>query len=295
MDAAGTFLERTNSSAARKLLKENKATIHSKDPFTIRLTYIIENPQRKKTMAILNHTEYFKTERNVYIQNLSSAQISLSFPIEQGMHEPFLLPNMRDPINLTQYFPFDVIKRSMDLRKLLARRPPVLQLLDDEEYVAYFTKKAVSKGLSTPDGKPNIDAAISVAEDQRARLSNKGAFTTSTVPKPLPGVVESDGSGPNGEARFGERNRVRGEEVSMDEIIKGRVLHLMAQVNPELPEEQRMPAMQLIQELEDIPDMAIEDWECVRAQGYYKSAKTLAKKKIQDLVDAQEATETVEA
>lgn len=230
-------------------------------------------------MAVRNFTEYFKDEREIFVQNLSNAQVSVEFPVAPNRVEGFLFPYSRDPINLTQHFPFAVIKSSTDLRKMVNRRPAVLQVLSDEEYTAYFAQKAKQRGLVDSKGKPDVEAAMDQAEESRRRTADKSTreHVTERTPDPIHEVVES-GTGPGGMPHFGERARVRPSETfNEDEVINPRVLHLCNQVKAELKDEERMSAQDLLEALQQIPDLKLDDYEHIRAHSYYKTVKKWAK------------------
>lgn len=230
-------------------------------------------------MAVKSFTDVFKEEKDIYVQNLADAQVSCEFPLSEGRVEGFTFPHSRDPVNLTQHLPFAAIKGSTDFRKMLARRPPALQLLEKEEYEAYYKKIAKNRGLLGNDGNPDADAAIDAAEEKRRRTSDKTQrqHVTDKSPEPIHEIIER-GSGPGGAARFGEHNRVASrEQVSEDEVINPRVLHLCNQVKAEIPEEDRMSAQELLESLQDIPNLKLDDLEHVRAHGYYKNVKKWAK------------------
>ena len=247
-------------------------------------------------MSIRNFTDYFKAERDVFIQNISNAQLSLEFNMGEGRIEGFTVPATRDPINLTQHIPFNAIKNSMDFRKMLSRRPPVLHLLDEAEFTAYFAARAKSNNLVNEKGEPDVDAAMDMAEEKRRRVSDKSMrqSVTSETPKPIHTVTEK-GTGPKGAKHFGERERVAPSDViAEDEAINPRVLHLCNQVKQEVPEEERMSAAQLLEELQAIPQLSMDDLEHVRAHGFYKSVKKWAKQESSKLVEASEGTEDTE-
>jgi len=294
LDSEKRFLEYARPALARKYIKEGKARVFSKDPFAIQLLHPKSAASiRRKNMAVRNFTEYFREERDVYVQNISNAQLSLEFNMGEGRVEGFTIPSIRDPINLTQHIPFIAIKNSMDFRKLLSRRPPVLNLLSQEEYEAYYAKRAKARGMVTADGDPDVDAAIDMAEEKRRRTSDKTLRENVTDEKPAPihEVIEK-GTGPGGAARFGERQRVAPSElVSEDEVISPRVLHLCNQVKAELEENQRMPATDLLEALQEIPNLKIDDYEHIRAHGYYKTVKKWAKMEMGRLVQEQEEAE----
>lgn len=291
VDSEKRFLEYTRPALARKYLKEGKAKVFSKNPFAIQLLHAKPTSSiRRKQMAVKNFTEYFKEERDVYVQNISSAQLSLEFPMGEGRVEGFTIPANRNPLNLTQHIPFDAIKRSMDFRKMLSRRPPVMILLTQKEYEAFFAKIAKSRNMMTAEGEPDVDAAIDAAEERRRRTSDKNLRETVTdrAPDPIHEVVEK-GSGPGGAAHFGERQRVSPSEiVAEDEIINPRILHLCNQVKAEIEEHERMPAQELLEALQEVPNLSLDDYEHIRAHGYYKSVKKWARMEASRLIQEQE-------
>jgi len=243
-----------------------------------------------------NFTDYFRNEKDVYVQNLANAQVSCEFPLGQNRIEGFTFPHNRDPINLTQHIPFHAIKDSMDFRKMLGRRPPALQLLTEDEYNVFYSKKAAQQGLVDSAGKPDIDAAIDSSEEKRRRMADKNLRekVTDREPEPIHEIIES-GSGPKGATHFGERNRVAAREmVSEDDIINPRVLHLCNQVKQEIPEEERMPAKDLLDELQSLPDLKIDDLEHIRAHGFYKSVKKWSKQKMSEMSDKDEVDDKAE-
>ena len=55
--------------------------------------------------------------------------------------------------------------------------------------------------------------------------------------------------------------------------------------------EQRMSAIELLEGLQDIHGLGLEDYEYVRAHGWYKTVKRWAKQEMAKIVDAQETVE----
>lgn len=295
LDSKKKFLEYTTPANARWLLKIKKAEVFSVQPFTIILNYSVSvSSIRRETQmqAVRNFTNYFKDERDVFVQNIANAQVSCEFPIDNGQVEGFLFPPSKDPVNLTQHIPFESIKKSMDFRKMLSRRPPVLILLDFDEYKTYFAKKAKSLNLKDAEGNPNIDAAIDVSEDNRLRRANRNTrdYVTDEKPSPIHKVVER-GSGPGGiPMELGERQRVESFDggVTEDEIINPRVLHLCNQVKAEIEEDERMPAIELLESLQGIPNLKIDDYEYIRAHAFYKTVKKWARQQSQEIATTHE-------
>lgn len=236
-------------------------------------------------MGVSNYTEFFKEEKDIYVQNVANAQVSIEFNLGNGQLEGYTFPPTRDPVNLTQEIPFNVIKQSMDFRKMLARRPPALQMLSAEEYEAYFTKKAHQRGLKS------VDEAIEEAAERRMNLKDRSRKTTEATPEPIHEVTEQ-GSGPGGMPMFGEKQRVTSTApVSEEEVLNPKVLHYCNQVKAELEENERMPAQELLESLQSIPNMKLDDYEYIRAHGYYRTVKKWAKNEMAALMTAEEEAE----
>lgn len=271
LDASKRFLEYTHPAKARQLIKEAKAVVYSRSPFAIQLLRTINGPvvlkSREGIMSVTNYTEFFKAERDIYVQNISNCQVSVMFEVGPGHTESHLFINSPDPINLTQRVPFTAIKSSMDFRKMLNRQPPALRLLDDTQYQAYYSQSAAKKGLDT------VDEAIEAAEIQRAAIQNH------VLDKPVELLTESE-------------NRVSQEEVQLEEdAISPRVLNLCLQVHPSLTEQVRLSAQSFMTELDAIGTMTLADWEYIQGHGFYKSVKNMAKKQVSELISRESEKE----
>jgi hypothetical protein len=221
-------------------------------------------------MQVVNFTDYFRDERDVFIANCSHCQVSVSFDIG-GHTDSFLFPNSPDPINLTRFIPFAAIKGSMDLRRMLNRSPPALKLLTEDEHNAYYERQAQSQGFK------DSSTAMDHAEAKRMAVQNHMPLPDAPDPIKLHEVVE-DGQ------HFGEKKVVRStEQVSEADEINPRVLNLCLQVHPQVPEQQKMSAVQMLSEIESIPGLKIADYVYLQSFGYYKSIKKLAAKKVAEL------------
>jgi hypothetical protein len=227
----------------------------------------------------INFSSYFKDEKEVFIQNVAEAQVTVAFDGTNGHAENYLFPNSRDPINLSDYIPFNIIKGSLDLRKMLGRKPQALTILSEEEYKAYYTKKAISNELFTKDTKgkkvPDINAAIKLADEKRQGVQAKLPLADAKAPKPIRHVDE------DGEE---ENDDIDHKQAFMDDIVNPKILHLCNQVNTGLADKEKMSASELLSELADIESrLKITDYEYVINHGYYKSVKNYAKKKMGEL------------
>lgn len=230
-------------------------------------------------MPITNWTEFFREEHDIYVQNIANAQVSIEFEVAPGVVQGFLFSHSRNPLNLTQHIPFQAIRSSVNFRKMLNRRPPVLQLLTEDEFHDFYARKAKDWQL------PDADSAIDRAEEIRQGIAQHKTTTTDEAPKPIHEVVE-DGK------RLGEKKLVRpvaDEIVSSDEIINPRVLHLCNQVGPEVQEKDKMRAGDMLEELERVESqLKLDDYEYLRSHGYWKSVKKWAQSKAAALASSTE-------
>lgn len=272
LDAERRFLDYTHPATARKLLKEGKAVVYSRAPFAIQLNKAVEAPNRikrkEKQMAITSFTRFFEKEQDIYVQNISNCQVSVQFNLGPGQSESYLFSPSKDPVNITQRIPFNAVKQSMDFRKMLNRTPPVLQVLDESEYQAFYARQAKSQGLKS------IEEAIQKAEEKAAAV--RGHVQLPDAPKPLKttDVHPEDEDKPT--------------HVQEQDEVKPQILNLCLQVHASLEDQTRMPAQTFISELDNIPDLNMLDWEYVQSHGYYKSVKNLARKKIADLATSED-------
>lgn len=280
LDSERRFLEYTHPAIARKLLKDGQAIVYSKSPFAIQLNKSVTNPNRVKRNEeimghIINFTDFFKEEKDIYVQNVSNCQVSVSFEVAPGRSESYLFTNSKDPVNLTRFIPFHAIKSSMDLRRMLNRVPPALQLLTETEHDAYYSKSARDQGLKS------ADEAMAKAEARRMAVQNHQPLPDAPDPIKIHEVVE-DGQ------RLGEKKLVKSTAASVSEAdeINPRVLNLCLQVHPSIPDQQKMTAQQMLAELDTMDSLAMLDWEYLQSHGYYKSVRNLARKKVAELASA---------
>lgn len=264
LDAEDRVLTPCSPARARVLVNDGQATWASNNPPTIRLSRWVSLGRKRDVMPITNWTEYFREERDIYVQNVANAQVSLEFEIAPGIIQSHLFTHTRNPVNLTQHIPFHSIRNSVNFRKMLNRRPPVLQLLTEEEFTAYYNRKA-------NEWKVSPEEAIDRAEEQRQGVAQHRKMETNETPTPIHEVVE-DGK------RIGEKKIVRSAEIiSSDEIINPRVLHLCNQVSSLIAEKDKMRAADMLEELERVEEqLKLDDYEYLRAHGYWKTIKAWA-------------------
>jgi hypothetical protein len=267
LDEESRVLTPCSPARARVLVRDGVASWKRTDPPTIQLKRHVVLEQRRLVMPITNWTEFFREEHDIYVQNIANAQVSIEFEVAPGVVQGFLFSHSRNPLNLTQHVPFQAIRSSVNFRKMLNRRPPVLQLLTEDEFHSFYERKAKDWQL------PHASAAIDHAEEVRQGIAKHQTRTTDAMPKPIHEVVE-DGK------HLGEKKIVRpaeGEVVSSDEVINPRVLHLCNQVGPEVLEKDKMKAGEMLEELEKVESqLVLDDYEYLRAHGFWKSVKKWA-------------------
>lgn len=219
--------------------------------------------------SITSFTDYFKEERDIYVQNISPYNVVVNFDIGSGQMMSHTFTPTRDPVNLTMHVPFKAIANSSDFRKMISRRPPVIKLITHDEYMVYYTRQATSQGLK------NANEAIDAAADRYARRFDTPTESTNTAnDEPAPAAPE-------------RKRDANGMYLSEDEVINPRVLNLCLQVHPNVPENQKMTAQDMLSELEVLSSsLKFDDWEYVVAHGYYKSVKKYAKQMKDSLAPA---------
>jgi len=264
------FESYTHPAKARKLLKEGKAQIVSKHPFKIRLKGAPERRSLMRKSTVTNFTKYFSQERDVYVQNTGSNQISLQFEPTPGRIQSFCIPATKDPLNLTQYVAYDAIKNSPDIRAIVNRKPPVLRLLEEDEYIRYYQNKAEAFNTT-------LDEEIDHAQEEQYRAINHIAPVEEevvAVPKSLEDLEES-----------------RKKESDPEDNVSPAVQGLIAQVASNVPDDQKMKAREMMGKLVTLEDsMTMADLEVVSAQGHHPTVRKWAKKKISERMDAESDT-----
>lgn len=166
LDVDNRHISFTHPAKARRLLREGKASVFSINPFIIKLKGERRVSKMKQfTRTVKSFTDYFREERDVYVQNLSNTQVSLQFG-EMPNISSVLIPETRKPYNLSQHVPFRDLKNSVDLRKMINRRPPTLVLMDEQEFEKFYKDLAVRNGTT-------MDEEISTAYEQQIRLMSR--------------------------------------------------------------------------------------------------------------------------
>ena len=206
----------------------------------------------------MNFTQLFKEEKELYVQNVSHGQVSLQFGRGDDAVS-FLLPRKQDPINLTNHVPFKLIAASTDFRKLLTRTTPVVKLLTQEQYDAFYAARAKAE-------KTTVDAAIAKAESARQHAKDVIAPAVTTAPKDV------------------EKEEEEEEHVNAEDAVNARIIHLCGQVSTQIPAEDRMKYTDLLERLKDIQgELTMDDYEYILANTGNKSIHTWVKANQKDL------------
>jgi hypothetical protein len=199
---------------------------------------------------VTNFMEFFKNEREIYVQNVSPGQVSLQFGKGDNSMS-FTMPRKKDPLILTNHIPFKDIQASTDFRKLLNRQPAVIRVLEDKEFQKYYADKAKAE-------KTSVDQAIIKAEQDRAEARKQVAAPVTTAPKEVEETTE--------------------ETVNAEEAVHPRVIHTCHQASDAIPVADRMKPSDLLNELKTISDeFTHDDYEYILANTKVKTVHTWAK------------------
>lgn len=179
------------------------------------------------TTKMMNFTQFFKTEQELYVQNISNGQVSLQFGSGDEA-VAFKLARRRDPIVLTNHVPFSLVAKSMDFRKLCTKGR--IKLLTEAEYLAHFEGKAKKNRIS-------LDAAIEHAESEHT-LARSIPMTPATT-----AVTSTSDSEEEGE-----------QQPSDESAVHPRVIHLCHQLSTQIPASDRMKPTDVLQQLKDLAE-----------------------------------------
>jgi len=260
LDSQDRILSYTHPARARKLVKSGKALVVKDKPFIVKLA---RDPREEKmenryVPVITNFTEYFREERDVYVQNRSNNQVSMQYSTGHGVVESLLLPRGKKPLNLSQLMSFVDIKGSTDLKKLVNRRPPVLVLMEEEDYLDYYKKLAALEGKS-------MEQVMDEAQRHQSDLQNKRAYTR-----------------PMGESRQ-TLEEIEAEHAALppdpQDKITARVAGLCSNVGADVKEDDRMSVNEMLYELDELnsdDSLTRGDFEFLLGKGFYPEVKKWA-------------------
>lgn len=220
--------------------------------------------------SLLNFTEYFREEHDVWVMCLIPGQVAINFEVSPGHQTVFSVPNTGDPYNLTQRFPWDAIKRSTDLRHFVSgRAEPALRLMTPTEVEAHFAKKAERLGLA------NAAAAKQVAERRRQEMYSRQGPTQRDRVDPVTPLEDE----------------IEEKPVRQDQLIQPRIIHLCRQVASDIPDNDRMPAAQFLDELESIEgSLSIDDMQYLVGNGRYRSIIRWADVRMKAMFSGEESS-----
>jgi hypothetical protein len=262
LDKDKKFLSNTTPAKARKMLKTGRASVFQKSPFIIFMNESIgETMTIKKQTSnsyIQNFTTYFKEEKEVYVQNLGSTNISLEL---KGREETIYISiaRTRRPMNLTMYAPFDRIKQSVDFRKLVNRNPPLLRLMSEEEYYDYYAKIAQENGTG-------VEQEMREGHEVHDILMGKRRPSTDELKKETIEAIEA------------KEELLLNPKEPLPEVIG-----LCVRADESMGDE-KITAKAFKEELETIKDkLGAEDWDFIIAKGVYKTVQEYARKQLDSL------------
>lgn len=264
LDSKNKFLSFTHPAKARKLVREGKYTVFNNDPFIIKMA---GNGRQTMENAFINFTDFFREERDVWVQNVSGTkQISMEFVTVNGQAIPYLLPRGRKPQNLSQRVPFTAIKNSMTLRDLLNRRPRVIKLLTVEEATEFYQKRANANNTT-------LDSELEASFTIQRNLQDKKADTVDETP---------------------ERRTIVEQAKLVEEVgeqIHPRVVGMCQESRPD-PEKKakRLKAEDFTEELSEMEGILTQDdLAYVSSHAAYKTVRAWAQKRQSDIDAASDA------
>lgn len=259
LDVDNRHISYTNPAKARILVRDGRATVFNANPFIIKLNGEKRTDEMKRfRKAIKSFTDYFKEERDVYVQNLSNTQISLGFGVAPN-NSSALIPETRKPYNLSQYVPFKDLKNSVDLRKMLNRKPATLILLEEEEYNQFYEDLAAKKGTTA-------DEEIIQANEEQQALMNRSSY----VEREKKASKDAD------EAVEEEIKEGQAPDQELPEMPQPRIIGMCA--------DDKLTATDFLERLsmmDDAGDLSDADFEYLQSNAPKKSVKNWAVKQLQ--------------
>lgn len=162
-----------------------------------------------------------------------------------------------DPVCLSKYATFDVLRDSPDL--LQNANNGLIKLMTHEQANAYFERKAATLKTNPDQLRAKAEASAHASVFQKAR-------DVSTVDR---------------------SQKMDDTYVSEEDVVNPRLHALCAQVQPMLKEGQKLPVNDLMSEILDLEEsLTLEDLEYLDANGCYPSVKKWAKAKKLEVAQA---------
>lgn len=244
---------------------------------------------QQTTPRYRNYSEFFgKEPQEIWCRNVSEGVVVIQIHLGGDRWEPVKLPYNRDPYNLTSRAPYDAIKNSTDIRRLMLRRPAAIELLTEAEAMDVFKARAAEEGLwkHDDDGQrvPNTEEALNRAlEEQRELMVGSGGDSQPLWdPRTNRIILDHErSSGPDDAPK--EEVRV----LTEDDVVTPKVMGILRYVAHDVPDKEKKPAKQVLKELKLIPSLSIDDYEYIRSKGYYSSVINWAEKEQAKLAEAQ--------
>ena len=262
LDNTNRVISKTTSAKARILVKNNKASIFSTDPFMIKL--MDQSKEIVMSRGFFDFSEFFKEEHPVFVQNISNTVLSFGFKTSSGQEFPIPIPNTPKPVCLTDYVSFDMLKDSIDFRKMVNRIPKVLKILSKEEFLKYYQNMADMNGTSLEEelDKGHLAHAGITNRDKLYNTTTESAKTTSQVAAMM----------------------MQTEKVVVEEQPSPRVVGMCSKVSADLEDKDCMPESDFVERLVSLADLTEADLDYLQSHGRYKKVKTWAAKQLEALV-----------
>lgn len=226
-------------------------------------------------MSTVNFTEFFKEEQDIWVRNIGNRQVSLEFLTSGGNSIGRCIPQVPDPINLTQDVPWEAIKNSHDFRRMLRRQPPLLVLMTSSEVEEWFSEKARKRELFTADPTtgervPDTARALEMAEERVQKLTRHAQDHGIKLRSPHPHAsVNNPGFAPPASAQAadardqgtagpsrGDTANLGDRPVQLRERVHPRVLNITNALKPAT--DGSPPSMEPADALDELEAMAAQ-------------------------------------
>lgn len=280
VNAEGQYVETITPAEARNALKAQRVVVFRQIPFTVQLPAGLSRcPRvfRKATAMLINFTEIFEKERDIWVRFLGRGQLSMEF--KQGNQNVPCppIPYTGDPVCLTQFVSFEMLKNSLDFKRMATAQPPIIEIMTHQEATAFYEKKA--KKLKLNGGASEAYArSEKLRKDMLGKEEEQAKFS---VTRPIEGirkveqvvgddvtvkVAGSDATVTNTTAPF----------LGRTELAQPRVVGLCAG---------GMNARETINELEDMEErkqLTVDDLKFVMKNSPWMTVQKWAAKRLPD-------------
>jgi hypothetical protein len=257
LDSFNKIISYTTSAKARILISKGRAIVYSNSPFSIKL-----KGNKMTKPQIIDWIELFEKKKNIYVQNISSKQLSMQFEVSPTRVISELIPRGKKPVCITNRVPWAALEGSTDFRAMVERNPPQMLILSEKEYNDYFKRLARMNETTPEEEKQNA---------MRTHRSLNDKVTDPNLPKPK--TLEEI-----------EKEAEEKEKSSKVDPVSPSVVGLCVKGGKDAPKTTRMKAGDLMEEFSVIEEeMTAVDFDYVLSKVEYPSIRKWAQSKIEEM------------